>query len=111
MLKCLTDMAETLISESYFEDRVQFSEPIFGKWTIPNPLVEALYSALRKWNVSLKDFSWNKDPNTYQEIQLTLTVPAMHAIVRVGLDSATFIAVDPDWSRAPVLLELFETAM
>jgi len=110
MLKCLTEMAEPLISESYFEDRVQFTEPIFGKWTISNPLVEALFSSLRKWNVALKDFSWNKDPNTYQEIQLTLTVPEMNAIIRVGLDSATFIAVNPDWSRAPALVELFETA-
>jgi len=107
----MVDIASPGIPESYFEYRADFSEPIFEVWTVPNPLVYSLFSTLKRWNVGLGDVAWNKDPSSYKDVQLTFNVPKMNAIVRVGLDAATFIAVNPDWSKAPALVELFEAAM
>ncbi len=109
--KLMTEPPKAEILDSYYEHRVDFAAPIFAVWTIPNPLVNSLYLSLRKWNVALKDLSWNKEPSSFEDLQLTFSIPSMGALIRVGLENATFIAVNPDWSKAPALVELFETAM
>lgn len=99
------------IPESYLEYRADFTAPMFEVWTIPNPLVSALFSTLRKWHVGLGDISWNKDPSTYKDFQVTFNVPKMNALIRLNMDAATFIAMNPAWSEESGLIELFETAM
>jgi len=107
-------MAEKAIAdipESYLEYRAEFVAPMFEVWTIPNPLVSGLFSALRKWHIGLGDISWNKDSSTYKDFQITFNVPKMSVLIRLNMDAATFVASNPDWSEAPALIELYETAM
>ncbi len=99
------------IPESYFEYRAEFAAPMFEVWTVPHPLVSSLSAALRKWGVGLGDIAWNKDPSTYKDLQITFNVSKMNALIKLNLDAATFTALNPDWSEAPALIELFETAM
>ena len=99
------------IPESYFEHKAEFAEPMFETWTVPNPLAQSLYLALQRWKITLGDISWNKDPNNYGDFNLAFNVRSLNAVIRVGLDWATFIAVNPDWPQAPALVELFEAAM
>ena len=99
------------IADSYFEYKADFLTPIFDAWAVPNLLARSLFPQLRRWGITLADVTWTKEPSNYKEIQLTITVLQMNATVHLGLDSATFIAYNPDWSRAPALVELFETAM
>lgn len=107
----MIDRAIADIPESYLEYRAEFAPPMFEVWTLPNPLVAALHSSLRKWNVGMGEITWNKDAGTYKDLQITFTVSKMNALIKFGVDSATFIAVNPDWPEAPALTELFETAM
>ncbi len=107
----MTSENKPTVLESYFENRVQFSEPIFGSWgSLENPLAGKLYFSLRKWGVTLEDISWNQQTKNLNELQLTVTVPKMDVLIHVGLAGATFISMNPDWSREVDLGELFETA-
>jgi hypothetical protein len=107
----LIDKTKPHIPESYFEYRADFSEPMFELWTLPNPLVRMLYLALKRWNVGLSDIGWNKETKNYKDLLITFNVASVNATMRVGLDTVTFNAVNPDWSNAPALLELFEEAI
>lgn len=104
-------MATAEIVESYFEYKAIVSNPMFSAWTLPNALVEALFPALRTWNVGLGDISWNKESTSFQDLQVTFNVTQLRAILRVGLDSIGCVAVNPDWSEAAVLVDLFQTAI
>lgn len=99
------------IPEAYFEYKATFSNPVFEMWANPSLLLSSLYSNLKRWNVSLSDVSWKKDAVNYQEVQVSFNVRTMNAEIRVGLDSATFIAVNPDWSKAGTFVELFQSAL
>lgn len=107
----MADLGNAEIPESYFEHKAEFKVPVFEAWTLPNPLVRALFATMKEWGTSLGDISWNKDPSTYKDFQMTFSVPRINAMVRVGLAQAEFIAVNPDWSKAPALVELFETVL
>ncbi len=99
------------ISDSYFEYKADFLNPVFDAWAEPNPLARSLFQSLRKWGITLADVSWSKEPRNLKEIQLTISVLQMNAAVQLGVDSAIFLASNADWSRAPALVELFDTAM
>ena len=107
----MTGKAIANIPESYLEYRADFTAPVFAVWTLPNPVVSSLFSALRKWEVGLGDVTWNKDPSSYKDFQITFNVSRMNALIRFGMDAATFVAVNPEWSEAPGLIELFESAI
>jgi hypothetical protein len=107
----MTEEAVATIPESYLEHRAEFSSPIFDTWSIPNPLVSSLYETLRRWDVGLGDISWNKDASTYKDFLITINVLKLRASIRFSMDAATFVALNPDWSQAEGLIELFEAAM
>jgi hypothetical protein len=99
------------IPESYFEYKATFTEPIFFAWTLPNQVVVHVMPMLKDWGVELSDVSWNKDSNSFGDLQLTFNVRKLRAALRVSLETLTCIAMNPDWSEAPVLVELFERAV
>ena len=99
------------IPEAYFEYRADLSHPMFEVWTLPNPMVQGLYSTLRRWNLTLADITSNKEAKNYKDLQFTFNVASLNATIRVGLDAVTFMAGNPDWSKAPALLALFEAAL
>ena len=105
-------MATTaVIAESYFEYKASLSAPMFKAWTLPNTLVADLFPALKQWDVGLSDISCNKESNSLQDLQLTFNVLRLGATIKVGLDSISCVAVNPDWSQAPALVELYGTAI
>ena len=85
-----------------------FADSWVDKWVIPNPFVSGLFAALRMANVELTDFSFNKDAANIGEIYLNISIRALNAAVRIGLDTVTFIVSNPDWSMAPQLSSVFE---
>lgn len=99
------------IPESYFEHSATFSEPIFEAWTSPNRFVAALYASLSKWGIGLDDITWNKDNASARDLEITINVPRVRAAIKVRLEAFTFIALNPDWTEAPQLIELFEAAL
>src|SRR5258708_11718607 len=65
---------------------------------------------LRADGVELTDFWFNKDAANFGETYLNVSVRKLNAAIRVGLDSAIFIAANPDWEMAPQLVQVFERA-
>lgn len=99
------------IVESYFEYRASVLPPMFAAWTLPNALVEALYPVLKQWQVGLGDISWNKETTSFQDLQLTINVTKLRALLKIGLESVSCVALNPDWSEAVVLVGMFQTAL
>ncbi len=99
------------IPESYLEYRADFKAPLFDWWRQPNQVVEALYGALNPWNVNLGNAFWEKDPKTIREAQIGFNIEKLSAVIKVGMESATFSSVNPDWTTAEQLISLFDLAM
>src|SRR5712692_10237188 len=99
------------IPESYLEYNAQFKRPMFSAWTLPNGFVTALYPLLKPLNVSLGDIVWNRETSSFKDLQVTFSINRLNAAVKIGVETATFIASNPDWSEAPALVELFESVM
>src|SRR5476649_728206 len=92
------------IPESHFEYRAQFQVPLFDWWQHPNQIVEALYQTLKDWNVNLGNAFWEEDPKTIRDAQLIFNVEELASTIKVGVETATFSSVNPDWETAEQLL-------
>jgi hypothetical protein len=99
------------IPESYFEYRAEFLRPMFEAWSQPTRILEGMFELLQRWNVSLANAHWEKEPKTIREGQLGFNVEKLSSVMKVGIDSATFIALNPDWGDADNLLTLFESSL
>jgi hypothetical protein len=99
------------IPESYFEYRADFKIPLFDWWRQPNQVIEALYQTLKPWNVNLGNAFWEKDPKTIREAQIGFSVERLSAVIKVGIETAVFSSVNPDWEGAEQLISLFDLAM
>jgi hypothetical protein len=101
------------IPQSFFEYRANFKEPIIAFWfeRRQGEIASALHKALAPWNVGLENITWNQAAKNAAEIQLTFVVPSLLAGIQVGIGGVTLNAVNPDWSRAPVFVSLFQTGL
>lgn len=95
------------IPESFFQYRAELKNPLLEAWTVPNKIITALMPLLKKWDVGLGDVSWAQ-ANNLRDLQVTFGVPKLRSGIKVGLDSLTFDAANPDWLDAPKLLEFFQ---
>jgi len=101
------------IQQAFVEYRASFEEPIIAFWfeRRQGEIASALHKALAPWNVGLENISWNQAARNAREIQLTFGVPSLSSGFQVGIGGVTITALNPDWSRAPVLVSLFETGL
>jgi hypothetical protein len=99
---------EPTIPESFLELRQVFPSAWVNLWTINNPFITLLIPALRDSGVELTDFSFNKEAANIGETYLNISIRKLNSAIRIGLDSVTYIAGNPDWSMAPQLVELFD---
>ena len=97
------------IVESFFEHRLLFSRAWVDLW--PNPIVPLLMAALGTSGVELSDFSLNKDAANLGEIHLNVSIRRLNAAARIGLDSITFVAANPDWELAAELVAVFDALL
>lgn len=96
------------ISESFLEHRQVYVEPWLDRWILPNPFVSLLFTALRPVGVELTDIFFNKDASNVGESYLNISIRRLNAAVRIGLDTVTFIAANPNWEQAPRLVQIFD---
>jgi hypothetical protein len=101
--------AKSTIPEAFLEHRQTFAVPWVDRWTIANPFIGLLFPTLRNWGVELTDFSFNKEASNVGETYLKVAVRKLDVIIRIGLQNVTYIAGNPDWSKAPQLVELFDS--
>jgi len=101
------------IPQSFFEYRANFKEPIVAFWfdRRHGEIVSALHKALAPWHVGFENITWNQAAKNAGELQLMFGVPTLLAGIQVGLGGVTMTALNPDWSRAPVFVSLFQTGL
>lgn len=99
------------VQQAFLEYRASFKEPIIGFWfeRRQGELVTAMHKAFSPWNVALENITWNQTPKNAGEIQLTFGVPKLVTAIQVGLGGMVINAINPDWSRAPQFISLFQT--
>jgi len=101
------------IEHSFFEYRANFKQPMVSllKSELHGETVAALYKALAPWAVGLENIIWNQAAKSLGEVQLGVTVPSLFAGIQVGVGGLVMNVVNPDWTRAPQILSLFQTAL
>lgn len=101
------------IQQAFFEYRANFKEPIASLWFggRQGEIINTMHKALSPWNVGLENISWNAAPKNLGELQLTFGVPSLLAGFQLGVGGLTLSAVNPDWSRAPQFIALFQTGV
>lgn len=99
------------IPESFFEYTAHFEGGLVEAWSIPNRFVAGLYSWLKSLNVNASDITFGRESNSLKDAQLTIMIHKLNALIKIGIETVTFGAANPDWSDADVLLEVFSTAM
>ena len=107
------ELAIAEIQQAFFEYRANFKEPISIFWSggRQGEIINAMHKALVPWRMGLENVTWNQAPKTAGEIQLTFGIPSLLAGIQVGIGGVTMTAVNPDWSRAPELVRLFDAGL
>jgi len=105
-----TKSNEPSITESFLEHRQDYAAPWVNRWAIPNPFIDELFPILRGFGVELTNISFNKEAANVGENYLNFAIPKLSAAIRLGLDHLTFLVANPDWSIAPQLVEIFDSA-
>jgi len=101
------------IQQAFLEYRANFKEPASDFWYRgrQGELIKALHTALSPWHVGLENITWNQNAKNASEIQLTFGVPSLAAGIQVGIGTITMNAFNPDWSRAPEFVSLFQAGL
>lgn len=101
------------IQQAFLEYRTNFKQPAADFWYRgrQGELIEALHDALSHWHVGLENITWNQNAKNASEVQLTFGVPSLVAGIQVGMGAITMNAFNPDWSRAPQLVSLFQAGL
>lgn len=55
------------------------------------------------------DFSFNREATSVGDTFLNVAIRRLNAAAKIGLDSVTFSAANPDWGDAPRLVSLFDS--
>lgn len=111
--KMPVELAVAEIQQAFFEYRANFTEPISIFWSSgrQGEIINAMHKALAPWRLGLENITWNQAPKNAGEIQLTFGIPSLFAGIHVGIGGVTMTAVNPDWSRAPELVSLFDAGL
>jgi len=107
------DLIIAEIQQAFFEYRANFKEPITIFWSGGRQaeIINAMYKALSPWRMDLDNVAWQQSAKNLREVQLSFAVPSQLASVQVGIAGVTMTAFNPDWSRAPELLRLFQAGL
>jgi len=104
------ELAIAEIQQAFLEYRANFNEPAADFWYRgrQGELIKVLHTSLSPWHVGLENVTWNQNAKNASEVQLTFGVPSLFAGIQVGIGAITMNAFNPDWSRAPQLVSLFQ---
>lgn len=107
------ELIKAEIEQAFFEYRANFKEPITIFWSGGRQaeIINAIHKALEPWHVDLENIAWQQSAKNLREVQLSFGVPSQLASVQVGIAGVTMTALNPDWSRAPELVTLFQAGL
>lgn len=99
--------AKAQISQAFLEYKLEYTRPCFEAWIPQNRFMSAVYDALTPWGIQLRNVTLAPG-NNMEEANLTFGLPHIGVIVQVALGFFKQTVVNPDWSRANQMIELFE---
>jgi hypothetical protein len=109
-------MAEELtladIQMPFLEYRANYQEPITSIWfdRRQGDIIDALLKALGP-QLMFENITWNQAAKNLAEAYLSLSLPSLFSTILVGIRGVTITVLNPDWSRAPVFISVFQTAV
>jgi len=97
----------------FLEYRANYEEPITPLWfdRRQGEIITALHKALAPWQLTFENISWNQAAKNLGEAQLTFALPSHFATIYVSISGVRATVLKPDWSRAPILISLFQTGL
>ena len=107
------DLIIAEIQQPFFEYHANFKEPItiFFSAGRQAEIMDAMYKALGPWHMDFENVGWQQSAKNLREVQLNFVVPSQFASFQVGIAGVTMTALNPDWSRAPELVRLFQAGV
>ncbi|MGB7554987.1 MAG: hypothetical protein WBM04_11490, partial [Candidatus Korobacteraceae bacterium] len=108
-----TDLHPADIQQAYFEYRASFKTSLATLFYggRQGEVIAVVHKALSPWGVGLENIFWNQAAKNLGEVQLTFGVPLLFASIQLSLSGLTMNALNPDWSRAPQFISLFQAGV
>lgn len=102
--------AEVRISS--LEYRAVYGKPIVGQWAKNYELAQALFQALREWNVSLENISSNLFPANFGQIELNVQQFLQGRYTfRVGPGASSLSVWNPDWTEISTIKKVADASI
>ena len=102
--------AEVRISSLQY--RAVYGKPIVGQWVKNYELAQALFEALREWNVSLENISSNLFPANFGQIELNVQQFLQGRYTfRVGPDASSLSVWNPDWTELSTIKKVADASI
>jgi len=107
------ELIQAEIEQAFFEYRANFSEPITLFWSSGRQaeIINALNAVLAKWGMVPENVTWNSAPTNLAQVQLAFAIPSLFASIHIGVAGVTITALNPDWSRADSLVQMFGSSL
>lgn len=102
----MTQKTTAEVALSFLEYRGSFREPLLEIWGHHGPLVHAVYTAFREWNVSLENVTAKENPANASEFQVNFNLLNWKVIFGVGIGSVSFTVANPDWSEVELVKKI-----
>ena len=109
-------MAEELaladIQMPFLEYRANYQEPITSIWfdRRQGGIIDALLKALPSY-LLFENITWNQAAKNMAEAHLSFSLPSIFSTILVGVRGVTITTLNPDWSRAPLFVSVFQAAI
>ena len=97
------------IPQAFLEYRSDFQTPCFDAWIPRNTIVSPVFLALARWGLQLRDVTIASS-NNLEETSATFGLPKLGVQLQVAFGFFKLTVVNPDWSRADQILEVFDAA-
>jgi hypothetical protein len=99
-------MAEKIPAEVRFaslEFRAMYTEPIIHRWNGSGEIAQAVFRALREWNISLDQVSETQFAANLGQVETTFQLLQGRFIFRVGIGSTGLTVWNPSWSETDLI--------
>jgi hypothetical protein len=104
----MPEIVETHLS--FFEAEIEFAEPNLKLWLDRIAVVQAIYTALRPWNVSVDDIEVISTGKPSEQ-GVKFKIPSKRASFYFGAGSCRFTRDGTNWQTAPETIAIFDAAL
>jgi hypothetical protein len=107
-------MSERMPAEVRFaslESRAIYREPIIQRWNQNGEITQAVFRALREWNISLDQVSETQFAANLGQLETTFQLLQGRFIFRVGVGATGLTVWNPVWSETDVIGRIYSAGV